>query len=88
METYTTVSGDTFDKIARNQLGSEYLLPFLLEENQQYRHVLIFTGGITLTIPEVETDDYENVPEWMTDELDESDSTEEQAEVFASGEDS
>lgn len=69
--TYTTVQGDTWDLIAYKTLGSEYLLPFLLEENKQYRSVAIFSGGIKLTIPNVDISDYTERPEWLgeVDEL-------------------
>ena len=65
MKIYTTVSGDTFDKIASEQLGSEYLLPLLLQENQNYRDVLIFSAGVEITIPDTDLDEYETVPEWL-----------------------
>ncbi len=71
MKTYTTIAGDTFDKISLEQLGSEYLFPLLLQANQQYRHVLIFSSGIVLNIPEVDFDDHVEVPEWLT--IDEDD---------------
>ncbi|MFS0766034.1 tail protein X [Peribacillus phoenicis] len=91
MKTYTTILGDTFDKIAFELLGSEYLFPLLLAENQQYREVLMFSAGVVLNIPEVETDDYENIPEWMTgDFVDETGdyAEEETAEVALEGVDS
>lgn len=81
MKTYTTVSGDTFDKIAYEQLGSEYLFPLLLAENQKYRDVLMFSAGIVLNIPDVVLDDYDNIPEWMSDDL--ADGTGLIDEVFA-----
>lgn len=68
--TYTTVQGDTWDLIAYKTLGSEYLLPLLLEANQKYRKVVIFSGGIVLNIPEVDTDEATDRPEWLDDEDD------------------
>ncbi|MEN8702435.1 hypothetical protein [Bacillus infantis] len=65
MKTYTTVLGDTFDKIALEELGSEYLFPLLLKANPHHRNILVFSAGIMLNIPEIETDDYPNLPEWM-----------------------
>ncbi|WP_260288513.1 hypothetical protein [Peribacillus aracenensis] len=91
MRTYTTVSGDTFDKIAFETLGSEYLFPLILTENQQYRDVLLFSDNVVLYIPDVETDDYENIPEWMTDDFtDESGGSEDEetADVALEGVDS
>lgn len=54
--TYTTIQGDTWDRIAYQTLGSEYLLPFLLElkENREHQTTVIFEGGITITIPDIE----------------------------------
>lgn len=66
--TYTTVQGDTWDLIAYRTLGSEYLLPLLLEENSKYRTLLIFPGGITLTIPDVDTSEINDRPDWLGDE--------------------
>ena len=65
MTTYTTVLGDTFDKIALEQLGSEYLLPLLLQENQNYRDVLIFSAGVEIIIPDTDLDEYEAIPDWL-----------------------
>lgn len=67
IKTYITVSGDTFDKIAFEQLGSEYLLPILLESNQKHRLTVIFESGIELKIPVVEIGEYEDIPEWLVD---------------------
>lgn len=73
IKTYTTVLGDTFDKIAHEQLGSEYLLPFLLDANQKHRHVVIFESGVTINIPDLELEEYEDIPEWLiSNEDDES----------------
>lgn len=83
MNTYTTVSGDTFDKIAYVLLGSEYLFPLILEENQKYRDVLVFSSGIILNIPDVELDEYEYLPEWMADDDDTDDSEEEDTPAVA-----
>lgn len=63
--TYTTIQGDTWDKIAYQTLGSEYLLPLLFEVNYQYRKVVIFSGGIVLNIPEVETAEVTERPDWL-----------------------
>lgn len=82
MKIYTTVSGDTFDKIAFHLLGSEYLFPLILAENQQYRNVLMFSSGIELKIPEIELEEYENIPPWMEESL-EDDAANYEEEEFA-----
>lgn len=68
MDKYTTIQGDTWDLIAYKTLGSEYLLPFLLEVNQQYRNIIIFSGNIVLEIPDIETDEITERPDWLDEE--------------------
>lgn len=53
---YTTIQGDTWDRIAYQTLGSEYLLPFLLElkENREHQTTVIFEGGVEITVPDIE----------------------------------
>jgi hypothetical protein len=63
--TYITVQGDTWDKIALTTLGSEYLLPILLEANKQHRKIVIFSGGLSITVPEVDTAIVTDRPEWL-----------------------
>lgn len=89
MSTYVTISGDTWDKIALEQMGSEYLFPLLLTANPQYRLVLLFTSGIEITIPEFELEDvYEyQRPAWLEEDLDDE-TEEEETLAFASEEDS
>jgi len=90
MSTYVTTSGDTWDKIALEQLGSEYLFPLLLAANPQHRLVLIFTNGVEITIPEFElAEDYEELrPAWLDEDLEDTAEDEEQELEFASEEDS
>ncbi|WP_276691343.1 LysM peptidoglycan-binding domain-containing protein [Exiguobacterium chiriqhucha] len=66
MDTYTTVSGDTFDRIALKLLGSEYLLPVLLRANPKYRLTLIFSAGVVLNIPEPPREEiFAGEPDWL-----------------------
>lgn len=66
MQTYTTVSGDTFDRIALKLLGSEYLLPILLRANPRHRLTLIFSSGVVLNIPEPPREElFADEPEWL-----------------------
>lgn len=67
---YTTIQGDTWDRIAYQTLGSEYLLPFLLElkENRQHQNTVIFSGGIEIVVPDINTEEISDVrPEWLGD---------------------
>jgi hypothetical protein len=85
MKQYRTKSGDTWDKIAYEQLGSEYLLPLLLKANQKYRYVVQFEAGVLLNIPEVEEADYDDTPDWLRDEEDEGTEEIEGTEEFEEG---
>ena len=77
MKEYTTVSGDTFDKIALQELGSEYLFPLLLKENPKYRDTVIFSAGVVLSIPEITASlTNHNVPNWLLSPLEDSEEEE------------
>lgn len=54
MNTYTTVQGDTWDMIAYRTMGSCDYVDQLMNANQQYIDIFIFSAGITLQIPEVQ----------------------------------
>lgn len=69
-KTYVTIQGDTWDKIAYDTLGSEYLLPLLLESNPKHRNVVIFSGGINLIIPDIDMAEFTERPAWLGDEED------------------
>lgn len=67
VKTYTTISGDTWDKIAYDQLGSEYRATELMNANRDKVEYLIFPAGIVLELPEIGEDDGdldEAYPEW------------------------
>lgn len=62
---YSTVQGDTWDGIAKKQLGSEYCMADLIRANLTYRNVIIFPDGISLTIPDVDTSEIPlTLPPW------------------------
>jgi phage tail protein X len=50
---YQTKLGDTFDSIAFSLLGDEKYTRELMEANPDYLEVVIFSGGIDLTIPDI-----------------------------------
>lgn len=63
--TYTTKQGDMWDSIARSQLGSEKYMDKLISANRQLSHVLVFSAGVVLTIPDVDTSTAKaNLPPW------------------------
>jgi phage tail protein X len=51
--TYQTKLGDTFDSIAFALLGDEKYTRELMEANPEYLDVVIFSGGIDITIPDI-----------------------------------
>jgi len=53
MGTYVTVQSDMWDAIALRTLGDEHFMSQVMEANYEYHKVRIFSGGITLNIPEV-----------------------------------
>ena len=67
-KTYTTKQGDTFDIIAKLQLGDEHYMSLLLEANYIYRDIVIFPAGIALNLPDIpqttEQSSLENLPPW------------------------
>ena len=52
MKTYKTKSGDKWDRLALDLLGSEMYKNRLLEANTQYIDYYILPAGLVLTIPE------------------------------------
>ncbi len=62
---YTTRSGDTWDLIAYEQLGSCRYVNLLIEANQNYIDTAIFSAGTVLTLPEITAETKaENLPPW------------------------
>lgn len=68
MKTYTTIQGDTWDAIAKNQLGSEKFTDKLVAVNFEQRKTMFFSSGIVLNLPEVSTEEQttasEGLPPW------------------------
>ena len=64
MNTYTTISGDMWDKIAHDQMGSERYTDQLIWANLAYRDVYVFPAGVTLVIPETPEETAEDLPPW------------------------
>ncbi len=63
--TYTTVQGDKWDSISHKMYGDTRFTDVLIAANPQYRKIYIFSAGVTLDIPEVETKiSADNLPPW------------------------
>ncbi len=62
---YRTISGDTFDIIAKKTLGDEMLAGLIIEKNLDYADVIFFGAGVELNIPEEVPDEVlEDLPPW------------------------
>ena len=67
MRTYRTKQGDMWDDIAYRlypKVGKEMCMAVLLEANQEYRSVVVFSAGTMLVIPEIEVPLISNLPPW------------------------
>lgn len=63
-KTYTTISGDMWDKIAYEQMGSVFYTDKLMKANTAYAATFIFPAGVVLTIPAVEDRTDMELPPW------------------------
>jgi len=63
-KTYRTISGDTWDSIALQQMGSELHMTRLMEANRKHRAIFTFPAGIELVIPEVPDETAAGLPPW------------------------
>lgn len=65
---YYTVQGDTWDKIAWQELGDEKYMKQLIEANWSLINVLVFSAGTPVTIPDLTAAQTENLPAWRSDD--------------------
>lgn len=61
---YVTMQGDTYDLIALDAYGEEKLSYIIIESNPQYSNVIVFSAGIELIVPVIESQSTEEVPPW------------------------
>lgn len=52
---YTTISGDTWDIVARNVYGLETMCSALMAANPDHVGTVIFPAGIVLDVPDMTT---------------------------------
>lgn len=62
--TYTTISGDVWDMIAKEQLGGERYTSLLMQANPEHLNTVVFSAGVSLVLPEVTTPIPERLPPW------------------------
>lgn len=60
---YVTSSGDMWDKIAYEQMGSEGFMNQLIEQNPELIDIVVFPAGIEVVVPEVD-DTQTEMPPW------------------------
>lgn len=61
---YTTIQGDCWDGIAKRLYGTEAAMNVLLEANQDYNDITVFSAGVVLTVPEYEAPRTNLLPPW------------------------
>ena len=71
--TYTTVLGDTWDITAFKIYSKEKYAKELIEANLEYVETVIFSAGIKLTVPDIDTEsDVSSLPPWKVGSTSES----------------
>ena len=61
---YTTRQGDSWDRIAYQEMGSCLHTNRLMRANRAYLFFYTFPAGITLSIPETDTMNQSSLPPW------------------------
>lgn len=61
---YKTLAGDTFDSIALDFYGQEFLSSRLIEANPIYRNVIVFIGGEEIKVPILDQPAADTLPPW------------------------
>ena len=61
---YRTKAGDTFDKIAYELYGNEYVASYIITANPQYADTIIFSEGVFLDLPILEVIESSTLPTW------------------------
>ena len=64
LKTYTTISGDMWDLIAKKTLGNEMQTDALIKANIKHRDIFVFPAGVTLTIPDLPVKLPDSLPPW------------------------
>lgn len=63
-KTYTTIAGDMWDGIAYKVYGDGAYTDKLIKLNPQYRHIVVFSAGVTLNLPEESASVSVSLPPW------------------------
>lgn len=82
--TYTTISGDTWDMIAKNAYGNEYGAGLLMAANPTLIDTFKFSAGVDVVIPNMPEELDSDLPPWKVIAEEDED---EEYEVEAENED-
>lgn len=63
-DTYTTISGDTWDIVAYKVYGNEMYMDMLIKANLEHKDTYIFPAGVVLDIPEIDLEVSASLPPW------------------------
>lgn len=63
-KTYTSIQGDTWDWISFKLYGDEKQMVELMKANPDHIHTVIFSAGVSLTVPEVTPKSASTLPPW------------------------
>lgn len=61
---YTTMQGDTFDILALDAYNDESFAATIIQANPDYANVIVFSAGVKLKIPVIETAAASTLPPW------------------------
>ncbi len=67
MSKYTTISGDTWDVIAKKVYDDDHAYSALMDANPKQIGTLIFSGGIELDVPDITVVNITETTEVATD---------------------
>lgn len=67
---YKTMQGDTWDIIAKKVYDDETQIGMLQQNNPKYIDVWIFDAGCMISVPELDTEENEDIPDWREDSED------------------
>lgn len=63
-KTYTTIQGDTWDRIAWLMYGEEKYMKYLIEANWPLIDTLVFGSGTEVVVPDLPEEADEDLPYW------------------------
>lgn len=64
MTIYKTLQGDTWDGIAFKLYGDEKLMTLLINANPNYAETVVFSGYVTLVVPDKPVESSDTLPPW------------------------